>query len=138
MNTQKKALALILHSNSYDRLYQGMSCALAALALGREVKLFFTYWALETLRKDASNALTLDEEAKAHKKILEKNLKEGHMQKISELYAQAKTMGAKFYACTQSMGLLNISRDELVKEVDKSMGLTTFLVEALEDQILFI
>ena len=138
MNTQKKALALILHSSSYDRLYQGMSCALAALALGREVKLFFTYWALETLRKDASNALVLDEEANAHKKILEKNLKEGHMQKISELYVQAKTMGAKFYACTQSMGLLNISRDELVKEVDKSMGLTTFLVEALEDQILFI
>ncbi|OGX25408.1 MAG: hypothetical protein A3J51_04275 [Omnitrophica WOR_2 bacterium RIFCSPHIGHO2_02_FULL_45_21] len=135
---QKKGLALILHSGSYDRLYQGMSVALAALALGRVVKLFFTYWALETLRKDAGDSLILDEEARAHRKILEKNLKEKHMQKISQLYAQAKIMGAKFYACTQSMGLLNISRDELVKEVDKSMGLTTFLTEALEDQLLFI
>ena len=37
-----------------------------------------------------------------------------------------------------SMGLLNISRDELVKEIDKSMGITTFLTEAIEDQLLFI
>lgn len=138
MPAQKKALALILHSASYDRLYQGISCALAALALGREVKLFFTYWALETLRKDAGDSLILDEEARAYRKILENNLKKRHMQKIGELYAQAKIMGAKFYACTQSMGLLNISRDELVKEVDKSMGLTTFLSEAIEAQLLFI
>lgn len=93
---------------------------------------------LETLRKDAADSLSLDEEAKAHQKILEKNLRERHMQKIAELYAQAKIMGAKFYACTQSMGLLNISRDELAKEVDKSMGLTTFLSEAIEAQLLFI
>ena len=44
----------------------------------------------------------------------------------------------RFYACTQSMGLLNISRDELVKEIDKSMGITTFFAESSGDQLLFI
>lgn len=60
------------------------------------------------------------------------------MQKVLELVTQTKVMGAKFYACTSSMGLLNITRDELINEVDKSMGITTFLTEASKDQILFI
>lgn len=36
------------------------------------------------------------------------------------------------------MSLLNISRDELVNEVDKSIGLTTFLAKTGHDQILLI
>lgn len=138
MDTQKQGLAIILHSGSFDRLYHGLSIALAALALGRETRLFFTYWALEQLRSAKKPPQRLDREAQAHKEILEKNIKKGHMQEVPELLAQAKSMGARFYACTQSMGLLNISRDELLKEVDKSMGITTFLTEAKDAQLLFI
>lgn len=138
MDTQKQGLAIILHSGSFDRLYHGLSIALAALALGRETRLFFTYWALEQLKSAKKPPQKLDQEAQAHKEILEKNIKKGHMQEVPELLAQAKSMGARFYACTQSMGLLNISRDELVKEVDKSMGITTFLTEAKDAQLLFI
>lgn len=138
MDTQKQGLAIILHSGSYDRLYHGLSIALAALALGTEVRLFFTYWALEQLKTTKKLPQKLDKEAKAHQEILEKNIKKGHMQEIPELLAQAKVMGARFYACTQSMGLLNISRNELVKEVDKSMGITTFLTETKGRQLLFI
>jgi peroxiredoxin family protein len=36
------------------------------------------------------------------------------------------------------MSILNIARDELAEEVDRPMGLTTFLDETAEDQILFI
>lgn len=138
MDTQKQGLAIILHSGSFDRLYHGLSIALAALALGRETRLFFTYWAMEQIRAAKKLPQRLDKEAQEHKEILEKNIKKGHMQAVPELLAQAKSMGARFYACTQSMGLLNISRDELVKEVDKSMGITTFLTEAKDAQLLFI
>ena|SRR3989338_3680692 len=138
MEKDKKALAIIFHSGSYDRLYHGLSIVLAGLALGREVKFFFTFWALEYLKQDNQISFKLDKEASKYEKILEKNIKAGHMQMLPELFKQAKAMGAKFYACTNSMGLLNISRDELIKEVDKSMGITTFLTETANDQILFI
>lgn len=138
MSQDKTGLAIIFHSGSYDRIYHGLSIALAALALGREVKFFFTYWALEYLRKERTPSLKLETKAKRQEEILKKNLKQGHIQKISELINQAKSMGAKFYACTNSMGLLNISRDELIDEVDKTMGITTFLTETANDQILFI
>lgn len=138
MNSHKAGLAIIFHSGSFDRIYHGLSIALAGLALGREVKLFFTYWALEYLKKDRPSLFKFDAEAQKQRKVLEKNIERGHIQKIDELIIQTKSMKAKIYACTSSMGLLNISRDELRREVDKSMGITTFLTENAQEQILFI
>jgi len=137
VETDTKGLSIIFHSGSYDRVFHGFSLVLVALALGRDTKCFFTYWSLPYLIKGKSE-FQLDVEGQSHKKLLEDHMKKGHMQEISKLLLEAKTLGAKFYVCTNSMGLLNIARDELVNEVDKSMGLTTFLVEASQDQLLFI
>lgn len=138
MDTENKGLAIILHSCSYDRLLHGLSLALAAAAMGRQTRIFFTYWALEYLKKGEGLPFKLDEEAKGYRKIIEKNIRDGHIQKIPELFQQAKALKVKFYACTNSMGMLNIARDELDACVDKSMGLTTFLAEAANDQMLFV
>ncbi|MFQ5875502.1 MAG: DsrE/DsrF/DrsH-like family protein [Dehalococcoidia bacterium] len=47
-------------------------------------------------------------------------------------------MGARFYACVSSMAFLNITRDELIDEVDESTGIATFLMETENDQLLFV
>ena len=122
----KKGLGIIFHSGAYDRIYHGFSIALAALALGRDVRLFFSYWALEYLKKKGPPVFELESGSKMHKEI------------IADHVAQVKQMGAKVYACTNSMGILNIARDELIAEVDKAMGLTTFLTETKDHQILFV
>ncbi len=137
METDTKGLSIIFHSGSYDRVFHGFSMVLVALALGREARCFFTYWSLPYLTK-GKPAFQLNDEGQIHKNIIEEHMKKGHIREISEVLQEAKAMGALFYVCTNSMGLLNISRDELVNEVDKSMGLTTFLAEASHDQILFI
>jgi peroxiredoxin family protein len=138
MVADKRNLAIIFHSGSYSRIYHGISIALAGAALGREVRLFFTYWALEHLVKGKTDTFEMDGEDRLHTEIIEKNRSAGHMQSISELLTQAKTLGVRIYACTNSMSLLNIARDELVSEVDKSMGITTFLTESGGSEILFI
>lgn len=138
MSFEKKGLGIIFHSGFYDRLHHGISIALAALALNRDVKLFFTYRALEYLKKKEAPVLKLDKEVKEYKDIIEKNIERGHLQKVSDLITQMNVMGAKLYACTSSMALLNISRSELIKEVNKSIGITKFLTETASDQILFI
>ncbi|OGW78488.1 MAG: hypothetical protein A3I73_05610 [Omnitrophica bacterium RIFCSPLOWO2_02_FULL_45_16] len=138
MKAGKEGMALIFHSGSYDRIYHGLSIALAALALGRETRCFFTYWALEYVKKDRGPDLQLNDEGKAQEKLIRKSIADGHILNVKELLSQLKAMGGKVYACSSSMGLLNISRDELTAEVDKSMGLTTFLTETKNSQILFI
>ncbi len=138
MAEDKKGLAIIFHSGSFDRLHQGFSVALAALALGRPVRLFFSYWAFRYLKRGEDSYFTLDSEASDYREILQKGLERGHLESVSHLLGQVKTMGAKCYACTHSMGLLNIARDELVEAVDRSMGLTAFLKETMEDQLLYL
>ncbi|MDP3788998.1 MAG: DsrE/DsrF/DrsH-like family protein [Candidatus Omnitrophota bacterium] len=138
VKTEKDGMALIFHSGSYDRIYHGLSIALAASALNREARCFFTYWALGYLRKDKNSDLQLDDEGKIRRALIRKGIEEGHILKVKELFSQLKAMGGKVYACSSSMGLLNISRDELGAEVDKSMGLTAFLTETKNYQILLI
>lgn len=131
-------LAIILHSGSYDRIYHGLSLALTASAMGKESRCFITYWALEYFRKMDQAEFKLDREGEIHKGLLEENFRKGHLHKISDFITEAKNMGVKLYACTASMGLLNITRNELIDEVDMSMGITTFMNEAANDQMLFI
>lgn len=141
MGPGKMGLGIIFHSGSNDRFYHGMSIGLAALALGRNVKFFFTYWALEYLKKGNSSAFENkvdQEENSAHIQIIDENIRKGHLESFSELIAQSKALGAEFYTCTNSMSILNIALDELIEEVNRPMGLTTFLKETAEDQILFI
>lgn len=140
MGPGQTGLGIIFHSGSHDRLLHGLSIGLAALALGRNVRLFFTYWALEYLKKGHpvfENKVD-PEQNSAHIKIIQENIRRGHLESFSELIAQSKALGAEFYTCTNSMSILNIARDELMEEVDRPMGLTTFLKETAQDQILFI
>jgi peroxiredoxin family protein len=141
MESEIKGLGIIFHSGSYARLYHGLSIALAALALGRKVRFFFTFWALEYLKRAGASSLKKkmpEEEDSAHIQMIQENIKKGHLESFSELIDKAKALGGELYTCTNSMSLLNIARDELIEEVDRPMGLTTFLKETAEDQILFI
>jgi len=133
-----KNIGIIFHNSSYDQVYHGLSIALSTLALGWEVKCLFTYWSLNYLKKDNKEQSGIETGTESHRHIIEDKIKKGHIQEFSDVIAQAKPMGLCIYVCTNSMGLLNIARNELVDEVDKATGLTTFLAETEGYRLLFI
>jgi len=48
-------------------------------------------------------------------------------------------MGVEFVACTTTMGMMGIFREDLIPEVDRLAGVATYLGEATEGKInLFI
>jgi peroxiredoxin family protein len=49
----RRRVAIFLHAADYDRLHQGASIAATATALGRDVQLFFFWWALDALARGA-------------------------------------------------------------------------------------
>jgi peroxiredoxin family protein len=123
--TENYRLCIFLHSGSYDRVYQAISITNVALAMGGEVHIFFSYGALKRLVKGRTDELQAEEPFRAE---MEKNIKRGTIDSISEMLTTAKRFGrVKLYACTASMAVLNIARDELVDLVDCSMGLVSFL-----------
>lgn len=106
MDKTGKGLAIIFHSGSFDRIHHGLSIALTASVLGRKVRLFFTYWALEYLRRGKLPMLSLDKEGENHKSVIENSIEKGHMVKICDVLSQTKQMGAKLYTCVSSMAVL--------------------------------
>lgn len=140
--SEKKAYryCIFLHSGAYDRVFQAMSITNVVLATGGEVHIFFSYGALKRLVKGRTDDVVIEGEQACFKEDIEKNLKRGTLDPISEMISTAKRFGRlKIYACTGSMAVLNIIRDELIDEVDSSMGLVSFL-ELVKgaDQTLYI
>lgn len=119
---------IFLHSGSYDRVYQALSITNVVLATGGEVHLFFSYGALKRLVKGNTDSVAIAGEPVFFKEDIEKNLERGTLDSISEMIETAKRFGRlKIYACTGSMAVLNIARNELIDSVDSSMGLVGFL-----------
>lgn len=131
-------LALIFHDEAYDRVHHGLNLAVAALALGRGVRLIFTYWALPYLKREGRPSLKGARGDEQRVTSLLDKIEKGHVEDVEELLERVRALGGRIYACTNSMGILNISRDELRAELERPVGLTTFLRECSEDQILFI
>ena len=62
----------------------------------------------------------------------EKNFKnkisEGKIYPVSKMLKMVRKIGiVKIYACSASMSILDIKQDDLSEEVDKVMGLVTFI-----------
>lgn len=123
---REDSLAIILHSSSYDRADYVLSIAIVALAMGMNVHMLFTYEGLKRLVKGHTEDLNGSTE-EAIRTAIEKGLKNGNIQPLSRRFKEAKRMGLKIYACVNAMAIFNVSKDELVSEVDKPMGLATFL-----------
>lgn len=108
-----KKIAIILHSGEYEKVHHGLSIALASVTNGMECHMFVAYHALVRLTKSQINEVPPDV-------IFRRPLR--------KLIQQAKESGIlRLYACGSTMGVLGISRDELIEEFDEVSGLSAFL-----------
>ena len=131
-------LAIIFHSGAYDRVNHGLSLALVSLTMGGRVKLFFTHLSLKyVVEKDASDP-AFSEDDRYYKTRYNIFLKEGHIRSIRELLKECKKLGGEIFVCPTSMALLNVTREELIPEVDGTAGIARFLSETADFRILFI
>lgn len=119
-------MALVFHDGAWDRVYYGLSVAVAALASGHEVHALFTFGALKRLVTGHSDDLG-PETTEAVSDLVRRGPVRGKMPLIAELLADAYRLGLKTYACPAAMAFYGIKREVLLDGVDSIMGLTGFL-----------
>ena len=129
--------------------------------MGMDVTMFFTFWGLNVIKKNegpikskgimrkmlnfmnrgGSKRLPL---SKFHmfglgKWMMKRLMKDTRSPSLEEMLALAKEMGVKFIACTTTMGVMGISKEAFISEVDSFAGVPTYLAEAKEGKVnLFI
>ncbi len=150
---------LFVFSGDLDRLQAAFMTATGAAAMGQEVSMFFTFWGLAALKKHTifpgknlpQKMLSLmlphrPEKAGLSKlnmlgmgsMLLKKMMHDHHVESVPSLIALARELGVRFIACQMAMGIMGITKDELIDGVDYG-GLTTYLADAVDSRLtLFI
>jgi peroxiredoxin family protein len=137
---KKKMLALVIESGTLDRLYCAFILSSTAVAMDMEVHLYFTFFGLNMLRKGALEKAGLPATYKHMEEDLKKKLAAMKYPTLLEMLKRLKASGLmKLYACSPTMEMFGIKKEDLISEVDKIIGAATFLeIASQADVTLFI
>lgn len=151
---------IIVFSGDLDRVMAAFIIANGAAAMGDEVTMFFTFWGLNVLRRP--------EKVKVKKsflqalfgwmmprgadrlgiskmnfgglgaKMMKIVMKQQNVTPLTELIESAREQGIRMIACTMSMDVMGIRKEELIDGLEFA-GVATYLAEADEANVnLFI
>jgi len=131
---------MVVFSDDFDKALAAMVIANGAVAMGKEVTVFFTFWGLNILRQDRKVAVekSLVESmfgfmmprgtrklklgkmnmGGAGTSMMHAIMKKKNVNSLDELIASAMESGVKFVACTMSMDIMGIKKEELIDGVD--------------------
>ncbi len=151
---------IIVFSGDMDKVLASFIIANGAAAMGRPVTMFFTFWGLNVLRKtenqnvkkpliDAMFGMMMPRGAGKLKlskmnmggmgtAMMKKVMKDKNIDSLEDLIKKAMDNGVKIIACTMSMDVMGITKEELIDGVEFA-GVGTYLGDAEESNVnLFI
>jgi peroxiredoxin family protein/rhodanese-related sulfurtransferase/TusA-related sulfurtransferase len=142
---------MVVFSGDLDRVLAAFVIANGAVSMGSEVTLFFTFWGLNALRKRPAPRLKkglLDRmfgwmmpcgagALKLSKlnmlgmgtALMKHVMASKRVDSLPDMIAQARAAGVKLVACTMSMDVMGITREELIDGVELG-GVASFLGES--------
>lgn len=133
-------ISLVLFSGTDDKLQAAAVLAAGAAALGRPVKIFLQYWALDSFRADrikADHGLA-PEAGEAGRAAIEAAAKAGQAHWAETLRSVKEIGEVDIQACSLSMDILRLEQSDLDPLVDGIEGVAAFYINAGEGQIVFI
>lgn len=152
---------IVLFSGDLDRALAAFNIATAAASMGTKVAIFFTFWGLNVIRRKKPRSMAkglvrkllrrMNKGGAGRLKLSRFNMwgigtwmmkllmKSSRMAGVDELIRVVKGLGVKFIACTTTMAVMGIAREDLIDEVDDLAGATAYVDEAMDSKLnLFI
>lgn len=151
MNAPALGKTIIVFSGDFDKVMASFIIANGAAALGRPVTLFFTFWGLNALRKpnrvpvkksliDAMFGKMMPRGVNKLKisklnmggmgtAMMRHVMKGKNVDSLEALVRQAMDNGVRLIACTMSMDVMGITKEELIDGIEYA-GVSTYLGEA--------
>ncbi|HVA36541.1 MAG TPA: DsrE/DsrF/DrsH-like family protein [Candidatus Dormibacteraeota bacterium] len=130
-------VSIIMFSGTADKFIPLGVMSQAAAALGMEMNVFVTGFALRGFTKQHQE-LPFPAEFAEMAPALAKGLEANHVASWDAMLRQAKEMGAKVYACSMMSGVMGLKKDDFNDLVDDVVGAATFLQMAEGGETLFI
>ncbi len=151
---------IIVFSGDLDKVLASFIIANGAAAMGRNVTMFFTFWGLNALRKSQSDPvkkpfmdkmfgammpkgtgklkLSKMNMAGMGTAMMKKVMNDKNVDSLELLMKNAMKNGVKLVACTMSMDIMGITKEELIDGIELA-GVASYLGDAEESNVnLFI
>jgi len=154
-NIPEDRATLVVFSGEMDTLFAACTIAVGAAAMGMEVSMFFTFWGLNALKTGRKlKGKTLAEKmvalmmprgpqavptsrmnmAGAGPVFFKYLMAKRKVQSLPEMVALVQEMGVRMVACETSMGVMGVTREELLPGIDYG-GVATYLGDASRSKI---
>lgn len=160
MAEHKEKTTIVLFSGELDKAIAAFIIANGAAAYDHDVTIFFTFWGLNALRKDehipvkkgwlekmfslmmprGANKLGLSKMnfGGLGPKIIKHVMNKHNALSLPQLIELAQEQGVKLVACTMTMDLLGLQKEELLDGIDYA-GVAAYLGDASDAKVnLFI
>ncbi|MBS4200890.1 DsrE/DsrF/DrsH-like family protein [Bacillus sp. FJAT-49732] len=158
--SEKKRTTIVLFSGDYDKAMAAYIIANGAAAYDHEVTIFHTFWGLNALRKDEQISVKKSFLEKMFGKMMPRGadkmglskmhfagigpkmikdvMKKHNAIPLPQLIEMAQEQGVKLVACTMTMDLLGLQKEELLDHIEYA-GVAAYLADAEEGNVnLFI
>jgi peroxiredoxin family protein len=149
---KRNKLVIVCSKGSLDMAYPPLMLASSGAAMGMEVHLYFTFWGLNMVRKSTMSSLKVSPVGNPAMpmpnilgmipgmtsmatRMMKGSMKKIKMPSIQEMIKNAHESGVHFHACSSSMDVMGVTKDDLIPEVDDIIGAATYLDLASEDAI---
>ncbi|MCX7682322.1 MAG: DsrE/DsrF/DrsH-like family protein [Anaerolineae bacterium] len=151
---------IVVFSGDMDKVFAAFIIATGCAAAGMDTTLFFTFWGLNAIKKgEPIKAKSLLGKMMGimnrggierlnpsrfsfggiGRILFNKMMRDKKVASLPELRQTAIDLGVHLLACKMSMDVLEITRDDLIPEVEDIVGVATFVKEAANSKIqLFI
>lgn len=148
-------LSIILSKGTLDMAYPAMMLANAAATMGMEVHIFFTFWGMNVIDKRKVHDLkvspvgnpvlpmpnilgVLPGMTAMVTRMLRGRITKMKVPSVYELIKNAKDNGVKLHACSTTMDVMGLKKEDFIEEVDDIVGAATFIQLSEGGQVIFI
>lgn len=132
--TQK--VSMVVSEGSFDKAMMPLIVGTTAASMGMEVHIFFTFFGLKLLKKGTKPKLP--GMMRFFTGMILNKMKKQNIPNFEEMKQQAIDLGVHLYACSTSMTLMNINKEDLIPGAEV-LGAAKFLDIAADSEVqLFI
>ncbi len=157
---ERKKLSIVCFSGDFDKALAAFTLATGAAAVNWEVKMFFTFWGLNILKRKTGRSwigsgilARVFNFLMGGKKTLPLSrlnfggvspllmtgmMKKNNVATLDELIDAAKELNIDFVACEMAMHILGVKQEDLDGHVKDVAGVATFLDVSKDAHIVFI
>ena len=110
---ENNSVCIFAESGEYVKFHNMLSITMASVANDMEVNIFFSYSALEKLKKEKINEMSFENNELKNK--FKEAINSNKIQNIEQMIETLKETGlVKFYVCSASLSIMNINENDLV------------------------